>query len=261
MKSFFSAVLSFLGVILFFWNIYFALALFPPELVIDPFSPRVSQADLEELEFDAGQMAGYPAGEGIPVAENMDDYERLGGHTEQKTSGGTRRLEYFTFETDSIVPLDLYQLRSDTDRRISRRRRGRTQDYRDTYMTSGLSIDRNYYNRYYLVRLPDGNYVPVWLEDSYYWKYKLMGRVQLPLGYKTYAEGRVQKMLALYAQEYGLDEDEILIMFSSERYERQKTLHFFIRLVVLVIVMAIPVAVVWLVKKMIYRRKLSRELN
>lgn len=263
MNNFFKGVLTFFGVILFFWNLFFSQSLFPPELVLNLFSHKVSQADLDKLEYDYGQMAGYPAGEGIPVAETIEDYERLGGYTEQTVSDETSRYEYFTFETDSIIPLDFYQLMSNADVRISRRRRGRAKDYRDTYITSGLSIDRNYYNRYYLVKLPDGNYVPAWLEDSYYWKYKLTGRVQLPLGCKSYTDPRVQETLSSYAQEYGLDGEvqKVLLMFSSERYEQRKTLYFVIRLVVLVIAMAIPVAVVWLVQKAYYKWTRSKELD
>ena len=77
------------------------------------------------------------------------------------------------------------------------------------------------YNRYYLVKLPDGNYVLSYLDDAYYVKYKLAGKVQLPLG-------RVVQMMANereYAETHLSDEELILDMFAEERYEQQDFLN------------------------------------
>lgn len=104
-------IISFLGAIFFFVDMYISLCVFPANLILDMFSPGVSQAELDQLEYDYGQMAGYPAGEGIPVANNIAEYEELGDYKRIEGSEELGGMEYFTFETDSIIPLDYYRLR------------------------------------------------------------------------------------------------------------------------------------------------------
>lgn len=245
-------VLPFLGAILFFADLYICLCVFPANLILDLFSEKVSQAQLDRLEHDYGQMAGYPAGEGIPVANNIEDYEELGWY---KKIEGTEELggkEYFTFETDSLIPLDYYRLRGGVELAVhSSRRQGAVIRYRKSFETSPYATDRSYYNRCYLVALPDGNYVLAWLEDAYYWKYKLTGRVQLPLGCKDSMTANEKEALAPYIEEYGLDERAILLMVSEERDEQRKGLYFIVQLGVLVVSVVIMLVVAVMVEKII----------
>ena len=244
MKKLLKKVLPFLGAILFFADMYICLCVFPANLILDLFSDKVSQAELNRLEHDYGQMAGYPAGEGIPVANNIEEYEELGWYKKIEGSEELGGKEYFTFETDSLIPLDYYRLRGGVELAVhSSSRSGAVVRYRKSLETSPSPTDRSYYNRCYLVALPDGNYVLAWLEDAYYWKYKLTGRVQLPLGCKDFMTANEREFLAPYIQEYGLDERSILIMVGDERDEQHKNLHFIVQLGVFAVSIAIMVAV------------------
>ena len=130
----------------------------------------------------------------------------------------------------------------------SSRRSGAVTRYRKSFETSPSFTDRAYYNRCYLVALPDGNYVLTWLEDAYYWKYKLTGHVQLPLGCKEFMTHNEKEAMASYIQEYDLDEDSILMMVSEERDEQRKNLYFVVRLGVLVGSIAIVIAAAVLIE-------------
>ena len=249
MKHILKKVLPYLGAILFFVDLYISLCVFPANLILDLFSPKVSQAELDQLEYDYGQMAGYPAGEGIPVANNIEEFEELGWYKRIEGSEELGGKEYFTFETDSIIPLDFFRLRGGVDLTVrSSRRSGAVTRYRKSFETSPSFTDRAYYNRCYLVALPDGNYVLTWLEDAYYWKYKLTGHVQLPLGCKEFITHNEKEAMASYIQEYDLDEDSILMMVSEERDEQRKNLYFVVRLGVLVGSIAIVIAAAVLIE-------------
>ena len=250
MKKVINKVLSFLGAILFFADLYICLCVFPANLILDLFCDKVSQAELDQLEHDYGQMAGYPAGEGIPVVNNIAEYDEIGWYKKIEGSEELGGREYFTFETDSLIPLDYYRLRGGVELAVhSSRRQGAVTRYRKSFETSPYATDRSYYNRCYLVALPDGNYVLAWLEDAYYWKYRLAGRVQLPLGCKDFMTANEKEALAPYIQEYGLDESAILIMFSEERDAQQKNLHFLVQLGVLAVSVVIILAVAVVVAK------------
>jgi len=255
-------VLPYLGGILFFVDLYICMCVFPANLILDLFSDKVSQTELDQLEYDYGQMAGYPAGEGIPVAHNIAEYEELGDYRRIEGSEELGRKEYFTFETDSLIPLDYYRLRGGVELAVhSSRRQGAVTRYRKSFETSPYATDRSYYNRCYLAALPDGNYVLAWLEDAYYWKYRLAGRVQLPLGCKDFMTANEKEALAPYIQEYGLDENDILIMVSEERDEQRKNLYFIVQLGVLVVSVVIMLAVVVAVEKIADKAVRARKSN
>ncbi len=263
MKSIVNKVLTFLGAILFFADIYVSLCVFPANLILDLFCDKVSQAELEGLEYDYGQMAGYPAGEGVPVVQTKEEYEALGAYKKIEGSEELGGREYITFETDSLIPLDYYRLRGGVDLAVhSSRRQGAVIRYRKSFETSPYITDRSYYNRCYLVALPDGNYVLAWLEDAYYWKYKLAGRVQLPLGCKDFMTANEKEALAPYIQEYGLEEGEILMMVSDERDEQHKNLYFLVQLGVLaassVLLLVLVVAVENIACKVFKVRKTNK---
>lgn len=262
MKNIVNKILTFLAAILFFVDLYICLCVFPANLILDLFSDKVSQTELDRLEYDYGQMAGYPAGEGIPVANNIAEYEELGGYKKLEGSEELGGKAYFTFETESLIPLDYYRLRGGVELAVhSTRRQGAVTRYRKNFETRPYATDRAYYNRCYLAALPDGNYVLAWLEDAYYWKYKLTGRVQLPLGCKESMTANEKEALAPYIREYGLDEREILMMVSDERDEQQKNLYFIVQLGVLVGSVVILVAVAVIVEKIVDKAARHRKRN
>lgn len=262
MKKLSGKIFTLIGVIIFIADLYVSLCMFPANLILNLFCDPVSQAELDQLEHDYGQMAGYPAGEGIPVVHTKEEYDALGWY---KKIEGTEELggkEYFTFETDSLIPLDYYRLRGGVELAVhSSRRQGAVIRYRKNFETSPYLTDRSYYNRCYLAALPDGNYVLVWLEDAFYWKYRLSGRVQLPVGCKDSMTSNEKEALAPYIQEYGLDERSILIMVSDELDEQRKHLYFFVQLGVLVVSTVLLIAVAVTVEKVVDRVARARKAN
>lgn len=137
-------------------------------LVLDLFCGRMGKEELDNLEYNYGQIAGYPAGKDAPVLENIEQFQAYKGRG------------YITFETDSIIPMNAYRLKSASDRTNNTYRRvgNRVSSGRQwhTYSTTRPLTKAYIYNRYYLVKLPDGNYVAAYPEDAYYWKYKLAGK-------------------------------------------------------------------------------------
>lgn len=246
MKKYISAggVVTLISVLFFFADLYL-LCVFPSNLILDLFWEKAGKEEIEKLEYNYGQLAGVPAGEGVTVLEDIGQYGELGSR------------EYITFETDSIIPLNAYKLKSGTDRTNNTYRRAgnrvRSGRQWDTFSTTRPLTKAYIYNRYYLVKLPDGNYVMTYLEDAYYWKYKLTGRVQLPLGRVTDMLSQERDFLNSYIEKYDLDEERVLVMFSEERYEQHKTLYKGIQLAVFAGILVIYIAAVLLVRNLLQR--------
>lgn len=246
MKNIFSLknIVTILSVMVFFADLYL-LCVFPSNLVLDLFCGRMGKEELDNLEYNYGQIAGYPAGKDAPVLENIEQFQAYEGRG------------YITFETDSIIPMNAYRLKSASDRTNNTYRRvgNRVSSGRQwhTYSITRPLTKAYIYNRYYLVKLPDGNYVAAYLEDAYYWKYKLAGKVQLPLGQIESMQPQEKEMLGSYIEEYGADGEKLLSMLSVERYEQQKGLYTTVQLVVFIVVLAAYAAVILLIRKAIYR--------
>lgn len=240
----FKNVVTVLSAIVFLADLYL-LCVFPSDLVLDLFCGKVGSAELDALEYDYGQLAGYPAGEGIPTVSGIEQFRECKG------------LDYITFETDSIIPLNAYRLRSDSDKTDNTyRRSGNRVSSRKQWSTFSATrplIKGYIYNRYYLVRLPDGNYVAAYLDDAYYWKYRLAGRVQLPLGLVEDIQIQARQLLDPAIEKYGADGEKMLLMFSEKRYEQHKKLYKFVQLAVFAALLAVYGAVVFLIGKATHR--------
>lgn len=237
--------------IFFLANVYLLCA-FPSSLILDLFWDKMDEEKIEQLDYNIYRVAGLPAGEGIEVLEDKMQFDAI--HLEE-------HFEFYTFETDSIIPLDVYQLKSGTDtndntyRTGNGRYRGSTGKQWLQFTDNALEIirKRNIYNRYYLVALPDGNHVVSYLDDGYYLKYLLTRKVQLPVGYVTTINRIEEKLLQPCLEEYGLKENKILVMFSQKRYEDYKILYKIIPLIVFICAMAVYLGVGILVLSMIQK--------
>lgn len=216
---------------------YLALV-FPADFVLDLFWGQTGQQEIQNSEYDYGQFAGLPAGDGIPELSDIEQYNNA-------TS-----LEYYTFCTESIIPLDAYRLKSESDATDTSYRSGRRSVSSGVRQWSTYSekagFKRFLFNRYYLVQLPDGNYAAALLDDGYYLRYCLTGTVQLPIGRVGYMETKEKELLAPYIEAYGLNQEKILLMFSQERYEQHKTLNYFILAAIWIIVLAAYVLLITL---------------
>ncbi len=240
----FKNIATILTVIVFFADLYL-LCVFPSNLVLNLFCGRVGKAELDDLEYDYGQMAGYPAGEGVSVLENMEQLRECGS------------INYITFETDSVIPLNAYKLRSASDKMDNTyRRRGNPVSSGRQWPTFSATrpLTKAYiYNRYYLVRLSDGNYVAAYLDDAYYWQYKLTGKIQLPLGLVKDIQIQEEQLLASSFEKYGVEGEKMLLMFSEERYEEHKKLYKFVQLAVFAGILAVYAAVVFLIGRAVHK--------
>ena len=108
---------------------------------------------------------------------------------------------------------------------------------------------RYLFNRYYLVKLPDGNYVAAFLDDGVYLRYCLTGSVQLPVGYIEFMDSGEKKLLAPYIEEYKLHEEKILNMFCEERYEKYKILNYIVLIAVWALVLTVYFLLLMLVER------------
>lgn len=248
MKKFFAGnkILLVITVIVFFADVYL-LCVFPASLVLDLFWDKIGKKQIENQEYDYGQLAGLPVGEGVTVLNSIEQYN------EAKVS------DYVTFETDVIIPLNAYRLKSAADKtnntyRIGHYQRSTGKQWK-TYTAQGTIWKRSIYNRYYLVKLPDGNYVAAYLDDSYYWKYKLTGRVQLPVGYIAQLDWNEENLLQSYIEDYELSKEKMLIMFSQKRYEEQKGLYSIVPFILFVAVLGIYTVVAAVVMTIIQKRR------
>lgn len=214
----------------------YLLCTFPSSFIWDMYWDPIDAEEIEQLNYNPFKIAGLPAGEGIQVLETKEQFDNI--HYEE-------HHEFYTFETDSIIPLNVYKMKSGTDSTNDTYRVGNSQTNSgiqwSTYAHSAWSIlwRRNIYNRYYLVELPDGNYVVSYLDDSYYLKYLLNNKVQLPVGYVYFLTPGEKKELQSEMEKYGLDEDHYLVMFSQTRYEENKGSYTTIALAVFICAMAL----------------------
>lgn len=246
MRSIFSHknIVTVLTAIVFFADLYL-LCVFPSDLVLNLFCGKVGKAELDELEYNYGQLAGYPAGEGVPMLENIEQLREC------------KTMEYITFETDSIIPLKAYKLRSASDKTDNtyRRRGNPVSSGRQwpTYSAARPLTKAYIYNRYYLVRLPDGNYVAAYLDDAFYWQYRLTGKVKLPLGLVEDMHIQARPLLQSAIDTYGAEGEKMLLMFSQERYEQHKKLYKFVQLAVFAGILALYGAAVFLIDRMMRR--------
>ena len=172
----------------------------------------MSQEKVDKMPYNYGQMAGLPAGKGITKLSDIDQFLNL--------SVG----EYITFKTDSIIPMQAYRLKSSTDAGNISYRLGTYRHYDSSWQwpdfhTNKLMGIYFLYNGYYMVKLPDGNYMTAYLDDVYYIKYLIAGSVQLPLGTAERMILTEQEDLKTYITEYSLNSEYLLMMFCQMRYE------------------------------------------
>lgn len=226
-------------VIIIFLLWMFLFWTFPVSLVMDLFQEELGAAELAGVEYNWGQLAGLPAGEGVPLLEDIEQFQDI-----------AYELDYITFETDSIIPLDFYSLKDTAEQNYTSRTRRRTiQIHRSVYTTNPFLGMEKVYNRYYLVKLPDENYVLSYLDDAYYVKYKLAGKVQLPLGRVVQMTANEREFVEDSLAAYELDEELILDMFAEERYEQQDFLNTLVPFGVATVTAGLLLAILIMVEK------------
>lgn len=207
---------------------YVIMVNFPAHLIINAITKDVTYEQMMDEDMYWGKVAGMPAADDVPLEEDLND---LSEATNQ---------DYVTFVTDDIVPLGVYQLKSvekDGKYFLNSRSRatggnGRLRDRSKT----GMVIERYLYNGYYLVKLPGGDYALAYLDDCYYWKYRVLGEVELPIGYIQVESPSSPAMKYLKEQDEILEKYDIdlesnswnysLLMFNEENYEKHHVLYF-----------------------------------
>ena len=227
---------------------------FPLNLILDLFWDKVDQKTIEEEVDYYGESAGLPAGDGVTKLTDVDQFYEL-----QMTDYITVEPEYITFETDSIIPLGIYHLNSEMEAHSTSYWSG------GHYYSSNRTLPKYtdfgflgvfyFYNQYYLVKLPDGNYVPTLLDDAYYVKYRLAGKVQLPLGVADRMNREERASLKPYLDEYDLSDDRILVMFCQKRYEDWILLYGGFAFLSFIIILILGIFLKEIIKNKIYKNR------
>ncbi|MGN0160268.1 MAG: hypothetical protein ACI4AQ_02640 [Lachnospiraceae bacterium] len=222
-------IFIFIGAVLF----YVIWANFPAHLIINAFTKELTREQIMAEDMYWGEVAGMPAGDDIPLENDLNDL-----------SDATNK-DYMTFVTDDIVPLGVYQLKSIQKDGVyylnSSNRATHANGRRRAQYVTGSVIERYLYNEYYLVKLPGGDYALAYLDDCYYWKYCIFGKVQLPIGSIMVLSNGIEPMKYLKEQDEILEKYHIdlesdswgyyLLMFNEEHYEKYSNLYCIICLV------------------------------
>ena len=228
----------------------YIMLVFPADFVLDIFWEKTGQDQIQAAEYNYGQFAGLPAGEGIPVLSSKGQF------------CDADSMEYYTFRTDMIIPLDAYRLKSGSDATDTAFRKGRRMvsgTRRWDMYSKKAGYKRFLFNRYYLTELPDGSYAAAYLDDACYLRYLIAGSVQLPIGRVEYMEAAEKQLLAEYIEEYDLDADKILVMFSQERYEQHKMLNYLVMAAVWVALVSAYVMLSVLVQCVLEKARKERD--
>lgn len=140
--------------------------------------------------------AGKTAGDDIPRLSGIEDFKDMIGK------------DYATVEAVEVIPTGIYGLKSwvnpyeITKRRNSRGRLVST-DQRAPDATDSIVISAEYYQEYYLVRLPDQTYILAQFSDAYRDRLAAEGSVTLPIGIKKTTSNAAREYLESICDEYG----------------------------------------------------------
>lgn len=156
---------------------------------------------------------GYKAAEDITRVRTQEQLEGLEG--------------YVTVETDKVIPLDLYVVKSfDVMNELIKEastsgRKGRMYGSNRApkpYLKS-LGADNTHHNRAYLIQLEDGSYVTGLMEDYYAEKVQKGEKVTLPIAQVDYLQKEMKGTVKDYSDTYKVDTQVLLRFYNETSYE------------------------------------------
>ena len=172
---------------------------------------------------------GKTAGDDIPRLSGIEDFEGMIGK------------DYATVETVEVIPTGIYGLKSWVNPyEITRIRNssGRlvSTGQRAPDATDSIVISAEYYQEYYLVRLPDQTYILAQFSDVYRDRLAAEGSVTLPIGIKKTTSSAAREYLASICEEYDAGKIFSLYMIDDTWQKSHENTFFLIKLVISTVV-------------------------
>lgn len=193
----------------------------------ESFLPYEEQAvELEEIKVNPLEdYAGKPPGETIPKLAGKDEWEQL-------IHGG-----YAAVSTDELIPTGIYGLLSQeayhTLREGAVRIGGRIRRKTNTveWATRWPLNDAQYYQEYYLVRLPDSTYILALLSPGVERELRRKGEITLPIGRKETIRNEVRTLFTEACSTYEVEAVYYLHMVDNAWMEEKRGMRFALRLI------------------------------
>lgn len=180
-------------------------------------------------EAPSEDYAGKTAGDDIPRLSGIKDFKDMIGK------------DYATVEAVEVIPTGVYGLKSwvnpyeITKRRNSRGRLVST-GQRAPDATDSIVISAEYYQEYYLVKLPDQTYILAQFSDVYRDRLATEGSVTLPIGVKKTTSNAAREYLESICDEYGASNIFSLYMIDDTWQKSHENTFFIIKLVISIVV-------------------------
>ena len=184
-------------------------------LLVNPVSwidgqEHVSAAAIAEnpLEDYAGKL---PKAD-IPVLQSAEEFADM-----------TSR-DFVTVSPSDVIPTGVYELKgwlNSNDLKKAYMGNGRTTSTGRTVarVTTNAMIALDYYNEYYLIKLPDGSYIPALFDSRYIAEIKSGEDVRLPVGKRLKTTNEALSPLLSAGKEYHIDATSTLYMFDNAWYD------------------------------------------
>lgn len=184
---------------------------FNPEVLFVRKYSTVTQQDIKKNQDK--DYRGYKAGEDIIRLKSNEQLQEAEG--------------YVTVETDTIIPLDLYVVKSfdvmnelisqkNTSTRRGRRYGG---DKAPKPYLKSLGADKTHHNRAYLIQLEDGSYVTALMEDYYANKIQEGKTVTLPIAEVDHLQKEMKGPVNDYSEKYEVNDQDLLRFYNETAYE------------------------------------------
>lgn len=158
-----------------------------------------------------------------------EDTPRLSGREEFEALNGTDSV---TAEPEEVIPTGVYALKPWVDPYKVRTTGSRRAP--DATDSSVMSVE--YYQEFYLIRLPDQTYILAQLSGNYRDEIEKGRVVTPPIGVKKTVSSEAQKYLKEICEKYGADSSRVLYMIDDEWQEQHDSLFFAIKLGIAVVV-------------------------
>lgn len=226
MKNLFSKAMEFIMVIASLIVAFIVFKSLDMERFIKPDATPVTAAQIAASTQE--NYTGKTAGADITRLTDISDMEKM------------TWVDYATVETTEVIPTGIYELKPWVDPyeiTKARNSRGRlvSTGRRAPEVTDSEIMSVEYYQEYYLVKLPDETYILAQCSDIYRDR-AAAGTVTLPIGKKKANSNSAKQYLAEICDKYGADNAVALYMIDDEWQESHELSFFMIKLGIAVVV-------------------------
>lgn len=198
-----------------------------PEKIIKPDAAPVTAAQIASAP--GVTYTGKTAGEDILKLSGKEDFEGLIGR------------DYATAEPIEVIATGIYGLNPWVDPYSITKIRNSSGRLISTGRKAPEVVDDaisalEYYQEYYLIRMPDDTYILAQFSDVYREKIEKGEKVVLPIGMKKTNSNDARQALSEICNEYGADNIFTLYMIDDEWQKDHENIFFIIKLGIAVVV-------------------------